>query len=274
MADTRFEPYTVLVTGAASGIGRGFVEHYLKQPNTLVIAWDVRTIDLSPPPSTPGEDGQSKRLRKQQVDFSSERSIEDGVNFMRTKYGALSASANPKIDLIIHSAGIRGLVPEIEKSYPDDVAVAETIITMNAATMMRTMQINTIGTFTLLQKLSAAGLFYEPECASSKETRVVIMTSRMGSVGHNAKTRQGGAYAYRASKAALNATVTSLAIDLPHVIISLVHPGRVETGLTKCREEGAIEVEDSVSSMLELIENLTREHSGRFVDRFGDTIDW
>lgn len=274
MANPDYEPYTVLITGAASGIGRCFVEHYLKQPNTLVIAWDVRTIDITAPPSTPSEDGQSRRFRKQQVDFASERSIEDGVNFMRTKYGAFSSCTNPKIDLVIHSAGVRGLVPEIEEAYPDDVAVAETIITMNAATMMKTMQINTIGTFILVQKLASAGLFYEPECASSKETKIIVMTSRMGSVSHNAEARQGGAYAYRASKAALNAIVTSLTIDLPQVIISLVHPGRVETRLTKCREEGAIEVEDSVDQMLKLIKRLTRDDSGKFVDRFGSEIAW
>lgn len=100
------------------------------------------------------------------------------------------------------------------------------------------------------------------------------MTSRMGSISHARTTGLGGAYAYRASKAALNAVVTSLSIDLPHVMFALVHPGRVETGLTLCREEGAMEVEESVADMLALVGRLGREDSGRFMDRFGEDIGW
>lgn len=271
---SNFEPLTVLVTGAASGLGRCFVEHYLNQHNTTVIAWDLHPIDIPVPPGTPGEDGQSRRLRKQHVDFESELSITNAINFMQTKFGAFGAITNPKLDLVIHSAGIRGLVPEIEEAYPDDVAVAETLHVMDYETMMRTYQINTLGTFTLLQKLASSGLFHEPESVSSKETKVVIMSSRMGSIEHNATMRQGGAYAYRASKAALNAIVQSMSIDLPYVVFSLVHPGRVETRLTKCREEGAIEVHESVNEMLGLIKRLTRDDSGKFVDRFGNIIGW
>lgn len=84
----------------------------------------------------------------------------------------------------------------------------------------------------------------------------------------------GGGYAYRASKAALNAMIKSMSIDLPHVMFALVHPGRVETGLTKCREDGAIEVDESVHDMLQLIDRLDLRDSGRYMDRFGVEIGW
>lgn len=93
----------------------------------------------------------------------------------------------------------------------------------------------------------------------------------MGSVGANSA---GGGYAYRASKAALNAVVRSFAIDVPEVAVLLLHPGRVETGLVGWREEGAISAEESLGDCLKIIEGLEREGSGRLVDRFGEVIPW
>lgn len=255
--------YTVLITGAASGIGRSFALHYLQQPSTNVIAVDRNSIDIP-------ESSEGQKLQKLHVDMASAESVRSMVSQMQST----------KIDLVIHSAGIRGLVPEIETKFPDDVAAAETFQSMNEETMMRTFQINTVGTFVLLQELSrlfignngTARARQDGASQSSARTKVVIMTSRMGSISYNATA--GGAYAYRASKAALNAVVKSMSIDLPHMTFALVHPGRVETGLTKCREEGAIEVDESVADMLKLIETMNPKDSGRFVDRFGKDIGW
>lgn len=255
--------YTVLITGAASGIGRCFALHYLKQPGTNVIAVDRNSIDI-PDPSG------DQQFRTLHVDMGSTDSIK----------GMVKQIEGLKIDLVIHSAGIRGLVPEVESKFPDDVAAAETFQVMNPDTMMRTFQINTVGTFVLLQELSRffrategnVGAQPNDSLLAGSRSKVVVMTSRMGSISYN--TAAGGAYAYRASKAALNAVVKSMSIDLPHVTFALLHPGRVETRLTKCREEGAIDVEESVADMLQFINGMRSSDSGRFVDRFGKDIGW
>ncbi len=259
------EPYTVLITGAASGIGRCFAQHYLGQPNTLVIAADINTINISSTSRSHGSPPTEAKptLAELHIDMSSTSSIEATVKSIR------SIRDVENFDLIIHSAGIRGLVPRIEGQKPDDVAAAETLQTMDADTMLRTYQINTLGTFTLLQSLAKHDLFHGQQ--SGKVTRVIVMTSRMGSISYNTA---GGGYAYRASKAALNAIVRSMSIEVPHVTFALVHPGRVETGLTKCREEGAIEAEESVRDMLQLVDRLEQKDSGRFLDRFGNDIGW
>lgn len=172
---------------------------------------------------------------------------------------------------MIHSAGIRGLVPSHETQDPSDVAGAETIAAMDAATMRRAFEINTLAAFTLIKALLPS-LRENPS-----RPKVVVMASRMGSVASNAAA---GAYAYRASKAALNAVVRSFSIDVPEVAFALVHPGRVETGLVRTREEGAIEVGESVGDMLGLIERLGQKEgdrglkSGCFVDRWGKEIPW
>lgn len=84
----------------------------------------------------------------------------------------------------------------------------------------------------------------------------------------------GSAYAYRASKAALNAIIKSFSIDVPEVVFTILHPGRVESGLVMCKEEGAISAEESVRTMVPLIGGFGKEDSGRFMDRFGERIEW
>ena len=98
----------------------------------------------------------------------------------------------------------------------------------------------------------------------------------MGSIGNNELPNKdaGSAYAYRASKAAMNAIVRSFAIDVPEVAFILCHPGRVETNLVRCKEEGAITVEESVDAIVPLIEKWGKGDSGNFYDRFGRTIQW
>lgn len=264
---------TVLVTGAASGLGKCFAQHYLRQPGTTVIACDVNPISLR---GTQKYDEQ--RLLTYEVDFSSEQSI---VKLVSNIYRQLTAKKNhqlpqhPTIDLIVHSAGIRGLVPEVVNTNPDDVPAAETLEVMNSKTISWTFQVNTLGTFLLLQQLVEHDLLNPADSGdgspSSQQCKVIIMTSRMGSISYNTA---GGGYAYRASKAALNAIIKSMTIDLPHILFVLLHPGRVETGLTSCREKGAIEVEESVDNMLEVIDKLNCMDSGRFLDRFGKDIGW
>lgn len=93
----------------------------------------------------------------------------------------------------------------------------------------------------------------------------------MGSVASNSS---GGGYAYRASKAALNAVVKSLSIDVPEVAFLLLHPGRVETGLVGWKEDGAISVEESLGDCLRVMEGMGKGGVVRFVDRFGEVIPW
>ena len=238
--------YTILVSGAASGLGRAFLDAFVPRNETTIIAIDQQPIDVQVP-----------NVRPFQIDVSSPESI----------FAFAKSIADVKINLFIHSAGIRGLVPAIASAKPDDVAAAETLRVMDLDTMMNTYQINTAGTFMLLQAMVHN---FAPN-SDGTPPKVVIMGSRMGSVGYNTT---GAAYAYRASKAALNAVIKSFSIDVPTVIFSVIHPGRVETNLVASREEGAIEAEDSVKDMLKIIDKLTTADSGKFYDRFGAPIEW
>lgn len=237
---------TVLISGAASGLGLAFLRAYTEDPSNTVIAIDKDRIpeDVVPPSS----------IQSHVVDVTSEQSIAAFVKSCR----------DIPIDLVIHSAGMRGLVPRQEDARPDDVAACETLQVMDVPTLLTTFHINAVGTFSLLRSLL-------PNLRLAKDPKVVLMSSRMGSVGANVG---GSAYAYRASKAALNAMVKSLSIDVPEVAFILCHPGRVETNLVRCKEAGAISAEESVTGLLPLLERWNRDDSGKFYDRFGEPIQW
>ncbi|KAK6438838.1 hypothetical protein LTR95_004957 [Oleoguttula sp. CCFEE 5521] len=241
----------ILVTGAASGLGKAFVDAYSVQPDTSVISLDCTLQrDLR------------ENVRTFVVDVTSEAAVNEFASFL------LTVSPTP-MDLVIHSAGIRGLVPALEKAHPEDVAACETLQAMDLETMQRAFSVNTLGTFTLLRALV-------PLLQLTPDPKVIIMSSRMGSIGNNQLGNKdaGGAYAYRASKAALNMIVRSFAMDVPRIIWVMCHPGRVETGLVDTIEEGAISAKESVTGLLPLIQGWDRSNTGLFYDRFGKRIEW
>ena len=239
---------TILITGAASGLGAAFVSAYQSQPNTKVFAIDISPIKTSHP-----------NVQAHTLDLTNEPSV----------LSLATDLPNQPIDLIIHSAGIRGLVPALEDQYPNNVAACETLSGMDLETLTRTFQINTVATFSLLRALL-------PNLQLAEQPKVIVMSSRMGSLAKNAvpNATAGSAYAYRASKAALNMIVRSFAVDVPGVVWVLCHPGRGETGLVRGREEGAIAPEESVRGILPLIERWGESDSGKYYDRFGVVIPW
>lgn len=243
-------PPTILITGAASGLGLAFLAHYAAQdPAPLLIA-----LDSNPMPLETAHAFKTKGVAFFQTDVTSDVAIRS----------IAAEFSNRPIDLLIHCAGIRGLVADMVKERKGDVAAAETLEAMDHSTFTKTLEVNTWGTFNVIKS-------WLPNLRLAEEPRVVILSSRMGSVSAN---KAGGGYAYRASKAALNAVVRSFVIDIPEVTFLLLHPGRVETRLVEWKEEGAISPQESLQDCLKVMQDLTKQDSGRLVDRFGVDIPW
>ncbi|MBD2080140.1 SDR family oxidoreductase [Leptolyngbya sp. FACHB-17] len=103
-------------------------------------------------------------------------------------------------------------------------------------------------------------------------SRIVLMTSRMGSVADNTS---GSSYGYRMSKVALSMAGKSLAHDLKPrgIAVAILHPGLVQTRMTNFTP-GGITPEESVKGLLARIDELTLENTGTFWHAKGEVLPW
>lgn len=155
--------------------------------------------------------------------------------------------ANDEIDLLVQNAGM---------------FVGDSLGSIDAAGLRAQFELNAVAPLLLTQALAArlpAG------------SRVALITSRMGSMGDNGS---GGYYGYRMSKAALNAAGVSLARDLAPrgIAVVILHPGAVRTGMTG--GQGMIDAHESVRGLLQRIDELTLESTGRFLHQNGEGLPW
>jgi NAD(P)-dependent dehydrogenase (short-subunit alcohol dehydrogenase family) len=105
-----------------------------------------------------------------------------------------------------------------------------------------------------------------------------FLSARVGSIGDNAL---GGWYAYRASKAALNQLVHTSAIELARrnkeALCVALHPGTVDTGLSKPFAKNGLQVrpaDEAASDLLAVIDTLPVGSSGQFFDHKGLPVPW
>jgi NAD(P)-dependent dehydrogenase (short-subunit alcohol dehydrogenase family) len=102
-------------------------------------------------------------------------------------------------------------------------------------------------------------------------SKVGLVTSRMGSIADN---DSGGSYAYRMSKAALNAAGKSLSIDLKPqgIAVGILHPGWVRTDMTG--HGGLIDTDESVDGLLKRMDELNLGNTGTFWHTNGEVLPW
>jgi NAD(P)-dependent dehydrogenase (short-subunit alcohol dehydrogenase family) len=121
-----------------------------------------------------------------------------------------------------------------------------------------------------LAPLALAEAFADQVAASQMKV-IALQSSRMGSIADN---DSGGMYAYRASKAALNAVGKSLSHDLKSkgVVVLVLHPGWVRTDMGG--PGGNLTVTESVDAQLDLIARANPAMSGRFFHSNGQDLPW
>ncbi|KAG0649235.1 C-factor [Hyphodiscus hymeniophilus] len=95
------------------------------------------------------------------------------------------------LDLLLNVAGIM------------PTKSADSLATVSLDSLTKTFSVNTFGPLLLTQALI-------PALLKSSSSKVANVSSRVGSIADNLT---GGAYAYRASKAALNAISKSMSVD-------------------------------------------------------------
>jgi NAD(P)-dependent dehydrogenase (short-subunit alcohol dehydrogenase family) len=187
------------------------------------------------------------------LDITNETEIERAAN---------DARANGQIRLVLVATGVlssRGAKAEkrLEDISPEAVLTA--------------FQVNTLG------PLLVAKHFF-PLLPRSGKSVFAAISARLGSIGDN---RLGGWYSYRASKAALNQAIRTSSIELarraPDAICMVLHPGTVDTGLSRPfsrTRRHTMTPSDSAAMLLSVIDNATSKNSGEFLDQNGLKIPW
>jgi NAD(P)-dependent dehydrogenase (short-subunit alcohol dehydrogenase family) len=123
-------------------------------------------------------------------------------------------------------------------------------------------EVNVLGLF----KVATA---FKPNLAASDRGLLINLSSDLGSCAQNT---QGNMHSYRASKAAVNILNKGMSIEWPDVICIAMAPGWCRTELGGDAAE--IAPGDSVAAQLDTFDKLTADDSGRFINRFGDTVPY
>ena len=115
-----------------------------------------------------------------------------------------------------------------------------------------------------------------PLMPRGRKTVLAALSARVGSIGDN---RLGGWHSYRASKAALNQLIHTMAIEQarrnPEQILLALHPGTVDSGLSKPFQKGVPTLftpEISARHLLRVIDTATPAQSGLLIDWQGEVI--
>lgn len=223
-----------VVIGATGGIGSAFVAKLER----LESVSRVFQMSRSPPPNV-------EPSRWHHIDLEDEPSIA----------AAATAAGNTvdELHLVIVATGIlhdrSGLRPE--KSWRS----------LETQSLEKTFRINAIGPALVAKN-------FLPKLAKRRKAVFAAMSARVGSIDDN---RLGGWHGYRASKAALNMLIKTLAIELamrnPSALCVGLHPGTVDTGLSKpfqqnVPSESLLSPARSAAALLDVIDNLHPKDSG------------
>jgi len=142
---------------------------------------------------------------------------------------------------------------------------------LDACRLAHLFAVNTIGPALILRH-------FAPLLDRDAPAAIACISARVGSISDN---RLGGWYGYRASKAALNQIVRTAAIELarsrPRAVCVALHPGTVDTGLSKPFQRGVPAVKlftpaYSAGRLLAVLDELTPAQSGRIFAWDGSEI--
>ncbi len=206
--------------------------------------WRVHALSRSQAQPPAGSQGGA-------IDITDEASI-----------AAAAGQIDGEIDLVIVASGRlqgEGVSPERSVSALDGDALA------------RSFQVNAIGP-------ALAAKHFLPRLPRDRPATFAALSARVGSIEDN---RLGGWYGYRASKAALNMLVRSLAVELartrPLAACVALHPGTVDTALSRpfqrnVATERLFTADDSAARLLDVITALTPKDSGGFYAYDGTRI--
>ena len=225
---------TVLVTGANRGIGLEIVRELLERGHRAIAA--CRDPDAATALAALGGD---ERLEVHALDVADGDSV-----------AALAHTLSGRtVDALVNNAGRMRRESSVAEVDHDDWASS--------------FAVNAQGPLRVAVALRA-------HLAASSNPRVLTVTSQLGSL-----ERAGpGNVSYRASKAAANMAMRTLAAEWREdgIVVCTVHPGWVRTDMGG--SEADLAPRRSAADLVALLERLTIEDTGRFLDHDGGDMPW
>ena len=226
---------SAVVIGASGGIGRALTEQLAATGRFDVVH------GLSRKPST-----WPDAVRWHRAELTDETSLAEAA-------GAIAVEG--EVSLVIVASGLL---------HGEGIAPEKTFKALDPAVMAEAFAINTIGP-------ALAAKHFLPLLPRRGRSVFAALSARVGSIDDN---RLGGWYSYRASKAALNQIIRTLAIETrrtrPEAVLLALHPGTVATGLSEPFRSGEpgpghFDPGDSAAHLLRVIEGAGPEQSGGFL---------
>jgi NAD(P)-dependent dehydrogenase (short-subunit alcohol dehydrogenase family) len=234
---------TVLITGSNRGIGFEFARQMAARDWRIIAtarnpegASDLKALAAANP-----------NIQIEQLDVTSDQEIAALTEKLRDR----------PIDMLLLNAA---------KGPSQNTAMAQ-LAQLDWKLADEFFQVNAIGPMKVAQALME-------NVKASQLKQVVFMSSDSGSFV--AGSQLSILYHYKASKAALNMYVHTLAFETKKrdVTVVMLHPGLVGTNEQLAKFPGALKTDDSVRQMLGVMDSLSPADNGRFISYQGETMPW
>jgi NAD(P)-dependent dehydrogenase (short-subunit alcohol dehydrogenase family) len=233
----------ILITGTNRGLGLELTRQYLAD------GWEVHACARRDSAELASLADGAAGLVRHDLDVTDRAAIE-----------ALSQRLNElAVDVLLNCAGTMGNVDFAGQGIAPGAFGASSFDDWE-----QIFRVNVIGPM----KMSEA---FVEQVARSQQKKIITLSSMVGSIGLNTI---GGLYSYRVSKAAVNAMMRSMGLDLKKrgIIALPMHPGWARTDMGGPNAD--ISAAESVTGMRQVIAELGEADAGRFLAFDGSELPW
>jgi len=225
---------TVFITGSNRNIGLEFVKQFSENN------WNVIATARNPEAAKELQiiAAEQDNVVIEQLDVTDHEQIES----LAEKY------TDQPIDILLSNAA---LTPRYKSAFKKIKGVDFDIARSS-------FEINVLGPLKLIQS-------FMPNVEKSQGKKIIALSSKVGSFSERPKIPF--MYSYSISKAALNSLLYSLSFESKrkNIVVVAISPGMVNT-TPGMKLPGAIETEESVTKMMQVIDDLTMADNGHFID--------
>ncbi|NHJ49904.1 MAG: SDR family oxidoreductase [Asgard group archaeon] len=233
----------ILITGSNRGLGQEFVKQYLEKGNVIIAT-------CRNPGKAIGLQHLSRLFPETlsifQLDVTNAEHRNQLFNQISKEFG--------KLDMLINNAGI--ISGNTNKIY--------NFGEIHKEDFMKVLEVNTLAPLLMSEKFSKL-------LEKSSEAKIINITSSNGSISRRSSK---GKYSYCVSKAALNMVSKILSNDLRDMGIAVIalQPGWIKTDMGG--SNAPMELEETISVLINLINNITISDTGKFLNWDGSELPW